>query len=239
MTRRSRYLIAFGLLHIALGFAVLAQAPSPENVVSAAIGQVVPPPVYGPASIFGGLVVIFIGLLPQRWRWKPHAKKFAFGLLSVLLIARVLAHGWAAFLGLSSPETLFAAGLSSVGGRINPGQQVATAAVYMVVVYVHLLVAAWPEPPQMRPLTAYDLDPVRFTEDAVRVMAERLLADDAMAARDRRQLETDLTEIAQYGRLLTREERMTQAEDPEGRSRGRRESQADERAALHEGEETS
>lgn len=234
LSRRGRYLASFGLLHVALGFAIIAQASvSTSDLASIAVGQVVPPPIYGPVSIIGGLlcfVIPFTRPIARRLRYK----RFGFGLLAALLAARVVAHVYAAIVGLSGAT---ATGLQG-GAQINPLQQVATATVYSIVVYVHLLIAGWPEPPRITEQSRYDQDPIRFTEDVFAIMADRLLTEHERGERDRRALETELTEIAQYGRILTQDERLTQAHDPEGRSRGRRNLQAGERAALHEGEET-
>jgi uncharacterized membrane protein HdeD (DUF308 family) len=172
ISRRSQYLIYFGLVQVALGLAVLAQLGPTEDPLSIAIGRVVPPPIYGTLSVLGGIYSCIAAVSPERHR--AQLKHVAFGVLAVLLGMRTLAHFYAAI----------------VVPGVNTLQQVATGLVYLLVVRVHVLVARWPEPrgETGEPGASAFTDPVAFTEEIFKNMAERLIELDREKEAYREQL---------------------------------------------------
>ena len=145
MTRRGHYLFMFGLIYILLGAGVLLQRPTDE-VVTAAINRIVPPPIYGIGSIAGGIFCIVVA-----WRrTKGWQQTFAFSLLALLVCYRSLAHGYA-FLEF---------GITA---------QLVPFFIWIALARIHILVAGWVEPP------THTVGPVPFSEAIITVMAEEMI----------------------------------------------------------------
>lgn len=145
LTRRGHYLLAFGLVQVALGLAYLADPSSPAGALAQ---HLLPPVLYTTASVIvGGLagVAAFI---------RPSLERAAFAGLAVVSAARGLSFAAVYALQAIGPEQASEALLTGV-------------LAFVLLVRVHLLVAGWPDPPLI-------VAPVELTQQQLAALAEYL-----------------------------------------------------------------
>lgn len=125
LSRRGHYLLAFGLVQVALGLAYLAPSPTEAGQLSATF---LPPAMYATASVVAGILAAAAAFV------RPALERAAFTALAVTAALRCLA-----FLAVlvALQQVALVTGVLAFG----------------LLLRVHLLVAGWPDPPPTAAVT--------------------------------------------------------------------------------------